>query len=155
MKRFIPIPLAIGLLSCSLILSPSHDLSAMQSNQLVKTVRLLAREEKSPPPGLPDSPDRPIGFAAVFLQLENPQQTDVTVEIQRIEIRNAQTGNVQLEQTTPQTIRLRPLENSTNDFHLTNRSGYIATGPVKAIVTYQIAGKTQVIESSAIEIERH
>jgi hypothetical protein len=136
-------------------MSPSQDLSAMQSNQLVKSVRLMAREETSPPPGLPDTPDRPIGFAAVFLQLENPQQTDVTVEIQRIEICNAQTGKVQLAQTTPQTIRLRPLENSTNDFHLTNRSGYLDAGPVKAIVTYQIAGQTQVIESSAIAIERH
>lgn len=148
---------AIGLVGCSLGLvfgSPSH-LSAMRSDALVKAVTLMAREEKMPPPGQPNTLDRPIGFAAVFLQIENPEQEAITVVIEKIQIRDALTGQVKIETDAPQSIHLRPLENSTNDFHLTNQTGYGGGDRLKAVVTYQVNGQRQTIESSPIEVERH
>ena len=54
----------------------------------------------------------------------------------------------------PQTIHLRPLENSANDFHLTNKSGFSNRSPIKAVVTYQIDGKREVLTSAPIEVNR-
>lgn len=127
----------------------------MRSDALVKAVTLMAREEKTPPPGQPVTPDRPIGFAAVFLQIENPTQEAMTVVIEKIQIRDALTGQVKIESEAPQSVHLRPLENSTNDFHLTSRVGYGVGDHLKAVVTYQVNGQRQVIESGPIAIERH
>ena len=127
----------------------------MNSNSsLVKKVTLIAREENLPPLGVPIDPQRNIGFASVFLRLENPQLTSVTVRVTKVEIRNLSNEELQIFQHSPQEIQLKPLENSEVVLQLTNKSGYIGRDKVKAIVTYKIAEETSIIESKAVEVSR-
>ena len=127
----------------------------MNSNSsLVKKVTLIAREENLPPLGVPIDPQRNIGFASVFLRLENPQLTSVTVRVTKVEIRNLSNEELQIFQHSPQEIQLKPLENSEVVLQLTNKSGYIGRDQVKAIVTYKIAEETSIIESKAVEVSR-
>jgi hypothetical protein len=121
----------------------------------IKSVKLQAREDQHGfRTGQPSKRDRDIGFADVFLWLENPQEVNTRLVIQRIEIRDALTGKVHLASTRPQEILLGPLENSVNDFHLTNKSGYSGGGKVKAVVIYQIGDRVTLIESSPVEVDR-
>jgi hypothetical protein len=130
--------------------------SSMTSPKLeVKNVTLLAREEKSPPPGKAPTSNRAIGLASVFLRLENTQEKDINLIIKSIQIQNVGDGRVQMASQSPQEVRLRPLENSENVFHLTNKTGYSGQGQVKAIITYQLGDQVAVIESSPVEVERH
>lgn len=127
----------------------------MNSNRfLVKKVTLIAREENLPPLGVPIDPQRNIGFASVFLRLENPQLTSVTVTVTKVEIHSLSNKELQNFQHSPQEIQLKPLENSEVVLQLTNKSGYIGSDKVKAIVTYQIAEETSIIESEAVEVSR-
>ena len=127
----------------------------MNSNKsLVKKVTLIAREENLPPLGVPIDPQRNIGFASVFLRLENPQLTSVTVRVTKVEIRSLSNGELQNFQQSLQEIQLKPLENSEVVLQLTNKSGYIGRDQVKAIVTYQIAEEISIIESEAVEVSR-
>ena len=127
----------------------------MNSNSsLVKKVTLIAREENLPPLGVPIDPQRNIGFASVFLRLENPQLTSVTVTVTKVEIRSLSSGKLQNFQHSPQEIQLKPLENSELVLQLTNKSGYIGSDQVKAIVTYKIAQETNIIESEPVEVSR-
>jgi len=135
--------------------SDSLPAPTMNSNRsLVKKVTLVAREENLPPLGVPIDPQRNIGFASVFLRLENPQLTPVTVTVTKVEIRNLSNEELQSFQHSPQEIQLKPLENSEVVLQLTNKSGYIGRDQVKAIVTYEIAEKTSIIESTAVEVGR-
>ncbi|HEY9667091.1 MAG TPA: hypothetical protein V6C91_09810 [Coleofasciculaceae cyanobacterium] len=124
------------------------------ANISLKNITLQAREEKTPPDGVPNQPNRDIGFASVFLRLENAKEEDVSLTIQRIEIRNIADGNIQLSDSSPQQIGLRPLENSEVVFHLTNKTGYSQHNSVKAVITYTIGERLQVIESTPVEVER-
>jgi hypothetical protein len=123
-------------------------------NAVLKSVTLLAREEKTPPLGVPANANRSIGFASVFLRLENPKEKDVSLTVQRVEIRNTVDGNVQLSDSSPQQIHLRPLENSEIVFHLTNKIGYSQHNQVKAVINYTIGDRTQLIESTPVEVQR-
>ena len=148
-----------SLIACSHLLAnglpTSHpDQHAMSSPTVsIKQVRLIAREEVLPPLGKPQDPNRPIGFASIFLDIENPQAEDATVTVQKIEVRDVSNGQVQLVAQTPQQIQLRPLENATNDIHLTNKTGFTKPHQLQAVVIYQVDNQTQVIESSPVEIE--
>jgi hypothetical protein len=135
--------------------SPMNE-TAMSStaNISIKSITLQAREEKTPPDGVPNQQNRDIGFASVFLRLENAKEEDVSLTVQRIEIRNTADGNVQLSDSSPQQIRLRPLENSEVVFHLTNKTGYSKHNQVKAVISYTIGDRLQVIESTSVEVER-
>lgn len=135
--------------------SPMNE-TAMSSiaNISIKNITLQAREEKTPPDGVPDRQNRDIGFASVFLRIENPKEEDVSLTVQRVEIRNTADGAVQLSDSSPQQIRLRPLENSEVVFHLTNKNGYSEHKQVKAVINYRIGDRMQVIESTPVEVER-
>lgn len=139
----------------NLQVSPMNE-AAMSSleNISIKNITLQAREEKTPPDGVPHQQNRDIGFASVFLRLENAKEEDVSLTVQRIEIRNTSNGNVQLSDSSPQVIRLRPLENSEVVFHLTNKTGYSQHNQVKAVINYTIGDRMQVIESTPVEVER-
>ncbi len=128
--------------------------SIASKNVQIKSVTLLAREEKRLPLGQLPDPNRAIGFASVFLRIENSNEEDANLVIQKIEIRNASDGTVQAFSQLPQEIRLRPLENAENVFHLTNQTGYLGQGNVKAVITYQIGSQMYVIESAPVDVER-
>ncbi|MDB9460231.1 hypothetical protein PN480_15275 [Dolichospermum circinale CS-1225] len=135
----------------------SDSLPALTMNinrHLVKKVTLIAREENLPPLGVPIDPQRNIGFASVFLRLENPQLTSVTVTVTKVEIRNLSNEELQSFQHLPHKIQLKPLENSEVVLQLTNKSGYIGRNQVKAIVTYQIGDETSIVESEPVEVSR-
>ena len=125
-----------------------------QANILISSIILQAREEKSLPPGATPNLNRDIGFASVFMSLENLQEVDATLIVRNIEIRNTADNRLQIAQSSPQKIVLKPLEKSEEVFHLTNKTGYSKNNKVKAIITYQIDDQVEVIESKPTEIER-
>lgn len=122
------------------------------NNIVIKNLTLMAREEKLPPLGQPPKPNRDIGFADVFLTVENTKEAKTTLVIEKIQIQDAINGSLQLVSQNPEAIHLNPLENSVNDFHLTNKTGYATKGQVKAIVTYRINDQVQVIQSAAVDV---
>lgn len=121
----------------------------------IKNVELLAREERYPPDGVPPQANRDIGFASVFLSLENPKEEKATLKINSIKICNASNGQLQAFSQPPQEIHLGPLENAKVAFHLTNKTGYAGKDKVKAVVTYEIGEQIKVIESEPVEIARY
>lgn len=126
-----------------------------RNNVVIKNVSLMAREERSQPAGVKPDRDRPIGFASIFFELENKLQQATTVTIQKIEVRDALTGLVQLKTEQPQIIQLKPLEIFANNLELTNKTGFSSFGKVKARITVQIGDRTETIESLPVEIEKH
>lgn len=128
----------------------------------IKSVSLLAREERIPPKGISPKPDRDIGFASVFLRIENQLREDVTLIIHNIEIRNVADNKIQRFSrpaqeihSIPEAIRLTPLANAEISFHFINKTGYAGQDKVKAVVTYQIGDRLSVIESEPVEVNRH
>jgi hypothetical protein len=160
-KLFVLLTVSTTVLACTRLIangspSPSSTQHAMSSSSVsIKHASLIAREETQPPLGTTARPDRPIHSAAVFIELENLKETDAVVRIQKIEIQNSLNGRVELLNQQPEEILLRPLQRSTRDFHLTQSGTYSAVGKVKAIVTLQMNGKTQVIQSDAVEVQRY
>jgi hypothetical protein len=120
----------------------------------IKPMTVQVREEKRLPIGQPPTANRDIGFAAVFLQVENQQQTDATIVIEQIQIVDAVNGQIYMTTHQPKTIPLKPLEYAASDFHLTNKTGLGAPQGVQAIVTYHIAGQRHTIVSPVVAIER-
>lgn len=121
----------------------------------IKVSQLIAREELRSPLGVSSQTNRDIGFASVFLSLENHQETNQSIIIQNVEILNISDRQLQSFTFEPKKIELKPLENSVIDIHTTNKTGYIGQDRVKAIVTYQIGDHINVIESKSVEIDRH
>jgi hypothetical protein len=137
-------------------LSPKKNSTMInEKNILVKVTSLIAREEKTPPIGMPTQKNRDIGFASVFLSLENHVEKNKIVMIQKIEIRNLVNGKSQSFNFKPKRIELKPLENSQVAFHLTNKTGYSGQDKVKALITYQIGEEVKKIESQPVEIDKH
>jgi hypothetical protein len=101
--------LAMSMASCSLIAFSSQSrgvqtgATAMQITNgiAIANVTLMAREEGHMPPGQSPMPDRDIGFADVFIQIQNTTGENATLIIQSIEIRNAVGGRVQLISQSP------------------------------------------------------
>jgi hypothetical protein len=122
----------------------------------VKIVQFIPTQENKPPLGVPQKADRDVGFATVFVGLENPQETEVEIAILNIEIRNVSDGRLQDFQQAqlPQTIKLKSLENSQIAFYLSNKTGYLGSDRVKAIVIYKIGSRIISIESEAVELPK-
>ncbi|MDB9437142.1 hypothetical protein PN450_10085 [Dolichospermum lemmermannii CS-548] len=133
----------------------SHLQSKAVKKKVMIKVSLLSQENKLPPIGIPPQPNRDIGFATVFISLENHQQKNQTVIIKKIEVRNVSDHKLQSFSFQPKQIELKPLENSVIDIHLTNKIGYAGKDRVKAIITYQIGSQVNKIESEAVEVDRH
>ncbi len=138
--------------------SPTMTLPTLPSTQVLKQVTLQAREERNPPLGRPSrqrpaQTDRPIGFAEVFIRLENPSEQDLQIRLQRIDILS-QDGQRQPFTSEAKEIRLRPLENAEHLIRLTNLSGYSSPQPVRAVITYSLQGKTYRAETVAVAIDR-
>lgn len=158
----IKLTLITNILGCIHIFSQYHSQNyqiskknmSSEKNILISEVTLQAREEKNLPSGGQSIPNKEIGFASVFLRLENTQESNVNLIVKNIEIRNTSDEKIQIKKTSPQKINLKPLENSEEVFHLTNKTGYSEKNRVKAVITYQIGEKSQKIESKPIEIER-
>jgi|GEM_PF-2889312 hypothetical protein len=133
----------------------TNKCTTMSSNQgiIVKTVSLIAREEKNPPIGTTVKSNVNIGFASVFLSLENQNLADANFVIKSIEIRDISNNSLQDFKSSCQTVKLKPLENSTVAFHLTNKTGY-KMGKVKAIIKYQLGQQIKVIESGAVGVDK-
>ncbi len=159
-RMFMLLTLAVGAIACRHALLTNHAQSSPVPSETMSTasitrVSLIAREEKNPPPGEKPGRDRPLGFADVFVRLENPTNTEINLEIQRIEIKDASFDYTYMTSEAPKEILLHPLEISENSFHLTNKEGYSRPAKVKAIVTYQINEQVKVIESEPATIDRH
>ncbi len=129
--------------------------STIFSEHVMTKVSLLSMEENLPPIGIPPQPNRDIGFATVFLSLENHQEQNQRVTIQKIEIQNASDNQSQPFHFERRQIELKPLENSMINIELSNKTGYVGQDLVKAIVTYQIGGEVNVIESEPVAVDRH
>jgi hypothetical protein len=133
--------------------SATNNSMSTHTVNLIKSVTLLAKEEKHPPLGVPQQPNRDIGFASVFLRLENQKTENVELIIQKIEIRNVSNGRIQMVSQQPEKIHLHPLENSENAFQLTNKTGYGGQKKVQAVITYQLGSQIYVIESEPVEVD--
>ena len=124
-------------------------------HKIMLKVSLLASEEKLSPIGIDPDANRDIGFATVFLNLENHQEKNQTITIQNIEIRSITDNQIQPFAFTSKQIKLHPLENAMIDIRLSNQTGYIGKDRVKAVVTYQIGDRLAQVESNNVDIERH
>jgi hypothetical protein len=136
----------------TLTLATNHYMSN-QTIDLIKSITLIAREEKLPPLGVPQQPNRDVGFASVFVRLQNPQAKEVIFLIKKIEIYSAYTSKIIMANEQPQEIRLHPLENSENAFYIKNKTGYEGQNKVKAVITYEVDSQTHTIESESVEVE--
>jgi len=87
--------------------------------------------------------------------LENHQEKNQTIIIQNIEIYSVADNQLQPFAFTSKQIDLKPLENAMIDLHLTNKTGYLGQGRVKAVVTYQIGARLDKVESESIDVELH
>jgi hypothetical protein len=128
-----------------------------QTNQhgLSLTTSLQASEARLPRLGVPPEPSREIGFATIFLKAQNQQNSNQSILIEGIEIRSEGEDQPQPFNFTPQTITLKPLENTTVDIHLTNQTGYITRERVRAIVHCQLNAQPATIESAPVAIKSH
>ena len=129
--------------------------SKVSPNQIAFTVSLLSKEENLPLVGTLPQTNPEVGFASIFLNLENHQEQNQIIIIQNIEIRNKSDRYLQDFPFQVQKIELKPLENSIISIHLTNKTGYVGQDQVLAIVSYQIGDQVEKIESEVVDIDRH
>ncbi|MUG94400.1 hypothetical protein F7734_19285 [Scytonema sp. UIC 10036] len=161
LKNFFIVTLIVGSLTWSYMLLAhgqtqipfTKPVMSTVNGVLIKNISLMAREEKKQPPGTQQVSPRDIGFASVFFHIENTTQANINVIIEAIEIRNSDNKTI-LKQATPEEIILKPLEDSKNSFHLTNKLGIPGSGKVKAVLTYRIGDRTEVIESALVNVDR-
>lgn len=137
----------------------------------VKAVTLIAHEEPLAPLGQPRQSDRPIAFAAVFLQLENPDDRVQWLTLEKVQVIDAtptapnhRAGSAEpaepaiyLASEAPQTVKLMPQERATLDIQLSSPKGYGEPGErpnaVKAIATYRIHETRYSAESPPVPIQ--
>jgi len=156
----LPLPIVVGGVFYQSTLTNSltncmQSISATSKSVYIRQVTVQAREERRPPIGSLPKPNRNIGFASVFLKIENLQAVEADLTVQNIEIQTTQTKKSQPFAYKSQVFHLHPLENDEQAIHLTNQTGFISEEKIYAIVTLQINGKTQVIESDAVEVQRY
>lgn len=134
---------------------PSPTLTPMSftTDVIVKQITLQVREEKFSPDGAAPKADRDVGFADVFLSVENLKQEQVNIVVKQIQILDAATNRVQLTTHHPIKVQLHSLESSVNDFHLTNKTGFKGVKTLKAVVIYQVGDRTQTVESEVVAAE--
>jgi hypothetical protein len=143
------------LLQSSSAFSSNAQVPASTGGITVKKIRLVAREHQSPPVGIPIEADRNIGFADVFLTIENEREEAADVMIKKIRIEDMENREIPIEDDVQQQIAFNPLEHSVNDFHLTNKFGYREKARVKAVVTYQVNRQSYTMESDVMEVNRY
>ncbi len=124
------------------------------NKKVMMKASLLSQENKLSPLGVPPEPNRDIGIATVFLTLENHQQKNQTVMIEKIEIRNIGDRKLQPFAFKRRKIELKPLENAVVDIRLTNKTGYVGNDQVKAVITYKIENQVNVIESKPVVVQK-
>lgn len=130
--------------------------SSFNSDDIAISIsQLICREEIQLPLGSPPQADRDIGFASVFLNLENSQEQIQTLVIKNVEIWSAVDDQLQPFSFEQRVIHLNPLEHAVIDIHLSNQIGYLAQGEVNAVVTYELDGQSHAIRSEAVEVERN
>jgi hypothetical protein len=127
---------------------------SVEQRVIVRSVELLAREERSLPSGVKPQLNRDIGFATVFLRLENPHRETFSFTVQKIEIRNASDQRVQAFSHPPKEIVLKPLENGEFAFYLTNKTGYVGRDQVEAVITYRVGNQTHFVVSRPVVVNR-
>lgn len=147
--------------SCSLLANSTQkkvittqNIMPSNTDVVIKSITLKAREEKRAATGETPNLNRSIGFADVFLTIENNKEASTNLVIEKIQIQDTINGRLQLVKQEPKEISLKPLENSVNDFHLNNKTGYPTRNQVKAIVTYRIGAQVGVMESSPVNVDR-
>ncbi|WP_341525983.1 hypothetical protein WKK05_25935 [Nostoc sp. UHCC 0302] len=118
-------------------------------------ITLSAWQQTTLPNGVPPQLNQDIGFASVFLSLHNQTEKSQRIIIKSIKIHNVYNGQLQSFSFKAKQINLKPLENSEIAFHLSNKTGYSGQGKVKAIITYQIGNKVNIIESESVEVDKH
>ncbi|MGI0485046.1 hypothetical protein ACN4EK_06390 [Pantanalinema rosaneae CENA516] len=144
------------------LLAAKETMTANSPAIAIQRVNLLAREEKHSLDGVAPNPHRPIGFATVCLEINNPTKQDVAVVIQSIEIRTT-TQNIrqtfQLATDTihplPAVIQLTPLAHAEVMVHLTNQVGYPTADRVQAVVTYRSGEQSQTVMSEPTPVQRY
>lgn len=109
-------------------------------------------ESPIPPPGA--SINYPVGHAVVRLRLENLTSNKVNFSIRKIEIRQSNNDMILISQEV-EPFNLYGLQILERGFHLTNRQGFRGSQKVKAVVTYQLGGKSYSAESPVSEILVH
>jgi hypothetical protein len=127
--------------------------SVMANGVRLKNCKMTVRQESQKPVGEINAVDRPRGFAAVFLDLENTQAIAQPVTIRRVEIQDG-LGRVQFVQEQPLEIALGGLEYSSRDFHLQHPGQVQSMGKLRAIVYYQAGQETGKIMSDFVALER-
>ncbi|MFZ4641322.1 MAG: hypothetical protein ACOYMP_13095 [Nodosilinea sp.] len=133
---------------------PPPQAVKLSTQAVITKVTLLPREEKLPAIGVSPASNRDIGFATVFLSLENHHEQKQTITIQKIEIQSGSGRQVQPFAFEARQIELKPLENSVIDVHLTNKTGYLGGEAVKAVVTYQVGNQVQMMGSEVVDVDR-
>ena len=134
----------------------SMNPAAMVSTEglVIRAVTLQARDERILPPGTAAEGDRDIGFATVFMDIENHQESTIELTLEAIDIRNTANGEIQLATDMPQQVILRPLEYAKHAFQLTNTSGYSHHHEVKAVIHYRVNEQSGILESAPVEVDR-
>jgi len=151
----------INIADCSFVPMSVNSQPLLQRENKLPVIKimlktsLIAREEKLPAIGIRPDTNRDIGFATVLITLENHQEKNQTIIIQNIEIYSVADNQLQPFAFTSKQIDLKPLENAMIDLHLTNKTGYLGQGRVKAVVTYQIGDRLEKSESEYVDVERH
>jgi hypothetical protein len=126
--------------------------AVMASGVTLKNCKITVRQESQKPVGEGNSVDRPRGFAAVFLDLENTQAIAQPVTIRRVEVQDS-LGRVQFLQEQPLEITLGGLEYASRDFHLQYPGDLQTVGKLRAIVYYQMGRETGKITSEFVNLE--
>ncbi|MUG96599.1 hypothetical protein F7734_31390 [Scytonema sp. UIC 10036] len=162
--------LLLAILFSTTLTSYSHTVSAMNlptivvsqamkpspnQNIEIQSVTLLAKEQKNSPIGQPPTSNRDIGFASVFFRLSNTVEKDSKITILSIKIVNVKDEQLQDFAYSQKEITLRPLQNSEIPFYLTNKTGYLGSDKVKAVITYQIGNQIRFVESEPVTVERY
>jgi hypothetical protein len=118
----------------------------------IKAITLIANEQPLPPLGEAPIADRPVSFAAIFIQMENPSDRPQWVTLEQVQVVDASDRTEILRSAAPQSIKLMPLENATIDVQLSSPDSYGKREQVMAIAHYRIGDQLLSLESPAVEI---
>lgn len=110
---------------------------------------LEAYENRMPPPGA--STNAPVGHAVVKLRIENLIQDNIVANITKLDICQPDNNKVIISQPV-KPFKLGGLQIIEPGFHLTNSEGFRGLKEVKAVVTYQVNGKSYTAESLIFKV---
>jgi uncharacterized protein YcfL len=134
----------------------ASNVAMLSSGIRLNNITVFAHEEASKPPAkLKTSSRHSVGFASVFLNVENLKQADTSLVIKQIQIQTVADGKVQMAIQPQEKISLSSFQNDEYVYHLSNQAGYPDQHRVKAVVVYHIGDQTETVESDPIEIQRY